>query len=318
MSSPKVGLIAVFAAAAFAAPASASTVTLGAVSVGVPFAACGPGLWGTQTVGTGDPDYVIPAGYGVITSWIIRAGSTNTNARLKVVRGGPDTIQVVGQSDAQPLSGATAPGKVYAFATRISVAPQDRLGLFMQGGGNVPCGVPSTNGSAMRYYNVTDVSPPGTATAVLALAAPAYLNLQAKLESDADGDGYGDDTQDQCPTKKEQQTPCPDVKPPVVFNLSETNKRFRADAKAKPPRSTRKRHQRARSSSTRSTSRRPSPLRSTRTSRVASRASPARGRRARTAGRRSARSSRRAAASLRLVSQARTASPSPEGSAPER
>lgn len=148
----------------------------------------------------GNPSYVIPAGYSVITSWSIRASNNSGDdgsARLKIFRAlGSGSWLVTGRSEVQPVPGTFG---YLTFPTRVTVEPGDYIGLFTQGGPGTP-GPPALYrpGAAelvAERFGSAD-SPPGSTQSSVETLGGLRVNVEVVAETDFDRDGFGDDTQD--------------------------------------------------------------------------------------------------------------------------
>jgi hypothetical protein len=191
------------ALAVSAAPAAAAT-TLGQIA---PAGAGGLGgctncsSFQTQTA-PGSAEYVVPAGGGVITSWMFRAASTATSAKLRLFAPGPGAGQYTLM--AESLSRAFSLGQTGTTATQIPVTAGMHLGVAV------------TAGDQQWYtYNNLDTISSGLdwfgplGKSVLAVdTSQRHVNIAATLEPDADHDGYGDETQDGCPWDPTKQSSC--------------------------------------------------------------------------------------------------------------
>ena len=211
--------------------ANASTVVLGGAHPGEPATSCGPSTWIQEA--TGATPYTVPAGYGVITSWAVKIGSQAGGYQLKIVRTSAvlGTYPVIAQTDVQNLA-ASVPATRASFPVRMPVQPGDMLSL-RTATANSSCLVPET--TAQIHFSGPGSDPqPGTNVLLQGSGVSnTRLNVEATVESDGDGDGFGDDTQDQCPTDKTTQGPCPpDVTGPVISAVSATNAKFAVDSAA--------------------------------------------------------------------------------------
>ncbi len=208
------------AALAFAAPARAST-TIGMVADSEPNN-CPPSMEFIQgSVPNGGPSYDVPAGGGVVTSWMTRGdASSGTGMRLKVYRptAASDTWTVVAET---PLKALT-PDALNTFPTRISVQGGDRIALRLSDESGGPCWFPdpATLGpdyQALGYAPSMGFDPAVGSNVTFANAdQQALVNIAAVVEPDADGDGFGDETQDKCLGAAGSSNGCPPPAPPVV------------------------------------------------------------------------------------------------------
>jgi hypothetical protein len=172
---------------------------------------------------TGDPLSLTAPSAGVITSWKLNQvfGPVATPHRLKVLRQtGPLSVQVVGESaPAVPTLGSST------FDTRIPVQGGDRLGLFVEGKGQLLfCLAPGEK----NQIGLFEGAAVGSSVAVMTLEKePARIPVAATVEPDADNDGYGDETQDKCPQNAATQTACPVAAPiaPIVLGTTAVPKK---------------------------------------------------------------------------------------------
>ncbi len=182
---------------------------LGATLIGQnasPTENCGASLVAVQDTTAGPPLYSVPAGGGVITSWMHIAPSTGMTLQLKLVRRtGASTYLVIGQSDLEILTAGSN-----TFSTRIPVQAGDLLALYTPSG--TACAfstAASGDGVKTMGGSSTDPAPPG-ATITPPNSVPSLrLAIAASMEADADGDQFGDETQDGCPTNASVQGACP-------------------------------------------------------------------------------------------------------------
>jgi hypothetical protein len=164
----------------------------------------GPSTWVQRDVSSG-PDYAVPAGGGVITSWQTATPNVpNLNAALLVVDlTPPQTVTVELQTRTKQLTADA----VNSFPVRIPVTAGERIGIYDNGPGSGPCfvaGFPAGNNAPNSAQHQFEGS---TVTYAGALAF-GRVNVSAVVEPDADGDGFGDDSQDLCPTDATRQGDC--------------------------------------------------------------------------------------------------------------
>jgi hypothetical protein len=164
----------------------------------------GDGIF-VQTVSP-NGNYDVPSN-GVITSWTYHATAGPTPPmKLKMMRhaGGLD-YTVIGESALE----TPAPDTVNTWPTRISVKAGDLLGIyysattfsFRPAAGYEAVFIAGTSDSGESDQSVGS-------TRTYEPDAGNQIDVAAKLEPDADGDGYGDETQDQCPSKATKQSEC--------------------------------------------------------------------------------------------------------------
>jgi len=188
--------------------------TLGATLIGqnsVPSENCGASLVGVQDATAAPPLYSVPAGGGVVTSWMHLAPAGGKSLQLKMVRRtGASTYLVIGQSALELLVAGSN-----TFSTRIPVQAGDLLALYTPSG--TACAI-STDapGDVVRTTGgfPTDPAPEGSSLSTIASVPSTRLAIAANVEADADGDQFGDETQDGCPTDASAQGACPTPPPP--------------------------------------------------------------------------------------------------------
>ncbi|HVY77872.1 MAG TPA: hypothetical protein VG898_05135 [Solirubrobacterales bacterium] len=148
---------------------------------------------------------------GVITRWRVNAeippGSMEET--LKLLRGGPTSFQVAGESGAEAV--VDGPNM---FDTRLAVQVGDRLGLYGKLG-FIGCEGESSDVIAAKSGNMTTGTPFSPDITTGSLRIP----LAAIVEPDADGDGYGDETQDGCPADASTHAACPLPRPAPALKL---------------------------------------------------------------------------------------------------
>ena len=176
-----VGLLGADSSSAVGAVTIGQTATVGYV--------CGHGDNIVQTGVQAAPDYAVPAGYGVITSWSTQATGTG---KLIVMRPGTASNQFsfVGKSQTEILDGTLA-----TFPVRIAVQPGDRIGMRMDtsGAGCLFAGAP---GDMFRFGYTPSDPVDGSSQLLDLLGGSRRISVSAKIEPDCDGDGLGDETQD--------------------------------------------------------------------------------------------------------------------------
>ena len=151
------------------------------------------------------PNYAVPAGGGVITSWTIAGNGLATgDVEFKVFRPPGFDWLVVARSQSVPVP-ATA--TTATFAARMPVSANDILGL-MSLDGAPACLIQSPSSSDLVEEGTTD-EPPGSFTHAASGLGNERVNVSARLEPDIDSDGFGDETQDQCPGVAGPVNGCP-------------------------------------------------------------------------------------------------------------
>jgi hypothetical protein len=212
--------------ALFVAAPSHASITLGQLTpAGSPFG-CTDGSYIVQTGIAGGPDYRVPAGGGVITGWKGRtfsAGGADQILQLAVIgeNVSGDAVTFEGLSAFEHLVPVAPSGRIYSFATRVSVDGGERIGLYAKDTSGPEaftwgCAVPTGSGNADRDIWGALAAPviggppaPATFGQFLSQRVP----VEATLEADADKDGFGDETQDLCPTSAAAQGACPVINP---------------------------------------------------------------------------------------------------------
>jgi hypothetical protein len=158
------------------------------------------------------PNYAVPAGGGVITSWTIAGNGLATgDVEFKVFRPPGFNWLVVARSPSVPVP-ATA--TTATFAARMPVIANDVLGL-MSLDGAPACLIQSASSSDLVEQGTTD-EPPGSFTHAASGLGNERVNVSARLEPDIDSDGFGDETQDQCPGVPGPVNGCPAPVTPVM------------------------------------------------------------------------------------------------------
>lgn len=185
---------------ASAAPAGAA-VTLG--QAGFPPATCGGNVYLAQTAVAGPPDYAVPAGYGVITSWSAQGAAAPGVGKFLVWRPTGTTNQYILLH--KSFVEAFTTGIARTYLVRFPVEPNDVLGLMT----NQNCLAAGSLGDVAQYATIVTDPAEGSVQTLSNVIPQSRIMLSAQVEPDADHDGFGDDTQDQCPTNPALQTPCP-------------------------------------------------------------------------------------------------------------
>jgi hypothetical protein len=186
---------------------------------------CGAPQTVTNQIAPVGPDYRVPAGGGVITSWrhMASADSVETVAKLKILSEGPPaTVRdytTLAESEIQTIR----PSELNEFPARMVVNGGELIGLTVKtfkSSGLTPCQFGTTPGTTMTVRYATSDPPPSTTTQYFPRGG--YADVSATLEQDADGDGYGDETQDQCPANPAAHDGCqptvPDLPGPAPDN----------------------------------------------------------------------------------------------------
>lgn len=210
-------LIAVSAALATAAPASAATTIgsnlLSRANVSI---ACGtpgePNSFCTVAQTTMPDRSTVSPVDGVVVRWRIRSASPGT-VRLRVLRGaGGGQWQGVATSEAGEMSAPSSPGEdsTYTFSTRLPIQQGEFIGLDRQR----RAGAVYHGRAGLQSYGLIQFDTPlanGEQRAPDSETHGNELLLNADVEPDQDGDGFGDESQDNCPSiPNDQKTnPCP-------------------------------------------------------------------------------------------------------------
>jgi hypothetical protein len=214
------GLLAAATIGALAIPGSASgATTIGqtAPTAGDVATCGGATLFLTPTV-AGAPEYVVPAGGGVLTSWSVQgpttvSGPPTDDLRLKVVeQTATNTYRIVAEDSIQSI----LPAVLNTFSTRIPVEGGECIALWVPEGLQ-PCTFETFNPGDLQEYKGGSHPEPGIGATFVTDSTDVgrRTNVSASLEADADGDGYGDESQDGCPTDPQRQDACtPDTDPP--------------------------------------------------------------------------------------------------------
>lgn len=143
---------------------------------------------------------------GVVVRWHVRStSSTGEFLRPRVLSS--DTGGAAGDFIYPPNVAA-----ILTYQTRLSITKGQYFGVDVVGGNGAP--IVFTNAGAGNTTVFFPLLPPGATVATVKSAASNLETLvSADIEADLDGDGYGDQTQDQCPTDKSTQGPCPKAPP---------------------------------------------------------------------------------------------------------
>jgi hypothetical protein len=199
-------------AAGIAAPAQAS-VLLGEpqpFGTGSPTTGCTSCQFMILTPPTASPSVVTRAPFsGVITRWRIRASLTWTLTTMRPVLGN-NQAQVLRKGSAITLPGTVSDGQA---DTRTPIAEFDYIGAQTSTGASASIDGKSPAAGASSGFLGPALAAGSSAT--VTSVANRY-DINADLEPDADTDGFGDETQDQCPTDRTTQGPCPVVAPVPV------------------------------------------------------------------------------------------------------
>ena len=158
-------------------------------------------------VGRSSGQAVATSAPGVVTKWAVHtAGQGGIEEKLKVLRPlSSSSFEAIGESGLESIvtSGTSE------FTTRIPVPAGAIFGAAVTSGHVPYCTmVPGLTEADKTKNRSEDIPLNGSGTQdsesfIVAIA------LRVTVEPDADGDGYGDETQDQCPTDKAVQGPCP-------------------------------------------------------------------------------------------------------------
>ena len=189
-----------------------AAVQLGELPAGNPDQLFASGLDMVQDTVGAAPDYRVPAGGGVITSWQLRGHATTPGSgRLQLWLPSPTTPRTLAaRSDIEAFAANT----VNSFPTRIPVAGGEQLGLRGVTDGAYAF-TTALAGDVIIYDGIGfDPAPGEMGFNFPNSPANRRLNVAATLEPDADADGFGDETQDACPADASTQAPCADVTPP--------------------------------------------------------------------------------------------------------
>lgn len=183
--------------------------TLGATLIGqnsMPSENCGAGLVGVQDTTAAPPLYSVPAGGGVVTSWMHLAPAGGKTLQLKLVRRtGASTYLVIGQSALELLVAGSN-----TFSTRIPVQAGDLLALYTPSGTACALSTAASGDVAKTMGgSPSDPAPVGATLSAPNSVPSTRLAIAANVEADADGDQFGDETQDGCPTNASAQGACP-------------------------------------------------------------------------------------------------------------
>ncbi len=198
-----IGCVLAVASLAMLAPSvAAGAVTVGQAppSAGIPLV-CGPvaedqsSLDMVQIGSVTGNTYVVPAGGGVITSWVSMSSGEALAQRLRLFSGNAAAVQPLAESKLE----AVGPGGPHTFVTRLPAQGGELLGSTLAAGGTFYCA--NEQAAAGDQVAVANTLGLGQTEAVLLATENTLLNLSANLEPDADDDGFGDETQDAFITK---------------------------------------------------------------------------------------------------------------------
>jgi hypothetical protein len=188
-----------FALAAPGGAMGATTVGQTAPDAGSVLTCGGATLFLTPTVGAA-PDYFVPTGGGVLTSWSVQGPTSlkeppTDDLKLKVVRSSSANSYVIAAED---IFRSIVPGVLNTFPIRIPVSGGEIIALWVPNGSQ-PCTFFGPPGDVQEYRGGSFAEPAIGATFVTdSTDVGRRTNVSAKLEPDADHDGFGDETQDQC------------------------------------------------------------------------------------------------------------------------
>jgi hypothetical protein len=196
-----ISVLATLAGVALTATPAGAAVTLG--QAGFPPATCGGNVYLAQTAVAGPPEYAVPPGYGVITSWSAQGATAPGVGKFLVWRPTGTTNQYILLR--KSFTEAFTTGVVRTYPVRFPVEPNDILGLMT----NQNCLAGGSPGDLVQYATIVTDPSEGSLQTLSNVIPGGRIMLSAQVEPDADHDGFGDDTQDQCPTNAAVQTPCP-------------------------------------------------------------------------------------------------------------
>ena len=188
-----------------ASPAHAAiTVGEAGTPAGSPNPCVGPVSLFQPSVASG-PDYRVPPGGGVITSWQTfgdPSAAPPTNAAFLLAAEPLNGVKVIFRGDTQPVALG-----VNSFPIRLPVAGGERIGLLIPTGSN---GICSYQLSATSFNKVLSraAEPTIGVTEAYGEVSSRKANVSAVIEDDDDKDGFGDDSQDSCPIDGSIQVPC--------------------------------------------------------------------------------------------------------------
>jgi hypothetical protein len=196
-------LAAVLIALAWAAPAAASTTTVGSDLLGEPFSQGDAGQ-NTYAFAAGYSGWTLPD--GVIVRWRIKIGARGGYVRLRVLRPAGEGKFVGAASSATEIASNET---VSTFAARVPVVGGDLLALDdldrvtaydSNGNGTLTQFSPAFEDGQTRSGNQMD--------------RKLAMLVNADVETDGDRDGFGDDTQDGCPGTAGAANGCAESAPP--------------------------------------------------------------------------------------------------------
>jgi Domain of unknown function DUF11/PASTA domain len=182
------GLVGVIGAAAIAAPAGASAVTLGSVATSDP-GACLAGMSSAFFAQTGtaptSPSYVVPAGGGLITGWSTSFGPAGAPVELLITHppSGMNFTVVGVDPETFPSSGSVAD---FTLSHPITVQAGDILGLFYTGNSNTRCAFSSPSSSDVVSAGIASGASPGSTLTASTSFASAFTNVSATLIQSSD------------------------------------------------------------------------------------------------------------------------------------
>jgi hypothetical protein len=193
--------------ALFAAPSATAAITLGRVDV--PGQNCQADDYFAQVSTTGGPDYTVPAGFGVITSWSYIGGASTGTVKMIAWRptGAPNQYIYLDTSAPEGYSA----GALRTFLTRIPVQPNDVLGLHITPTAFCLLNDVDTTGDTVRYISSATEPAEGSTQTLGGEITDEDLLVSAKVEVDTDRDGFGDETQDNCVGTAGQFDGCPNT-----------------------------------------------------------------------------------------------------------
>jgi hypothetical protein len=177
-----------------------------------------------QTSTAAPPQYTVPAGGGVITSWSAVMHGENMMPRnyvyaLHTLRKNlSGNYLSTGSDPAEFDTPGTIPPLLYTHAARLPVIEGDTIGMKMVGG---PFAGPtvatlSTTDDADSVGQLPGEPTAGTPFSFSGTYTKTRLLISAVVEPDADHDNFGDESQDACPADASARlAPCPSAAPPA-------------------------------------------------------------------------------------------------------
>jgi hypothetical protein len=191
-----------------AASAATAAVTLGRTAQ--PFQTCQPDDYFAQVSTTGGPEYSVPAGFGVITSWSFMGAASGSGTVNLIVWRPTATANEYIYLDRSP-SETYIPEALRTFLVRIPVQPNDVLGLHTSEVVFCLLNDSSTTGDTVRLVETATEPAKGSPQNLAGEITDEDLLVSAVVETDTDRDGFGDDTQDKCVGTPGQFSGCPNT-----------------------------------------------------------------------------------------------------------